>query len=138
MERAFRDAFALGHASAMALGSDIPGITPEILRQAAAGLTDHPCVIGPAHDGGYCLLGLRHDALLPDIFASIPWSTPEVLDRTIDILARRGVTPLLLPPGRDVDTAEDLRALMRQGRGTPFERTRTWRRGMEVLGEGEV
>ena len=39
-------------------GSDIPGITQDILYEALEKLEDNEMVLGPAADGGYYLVGM--------------------------------------------------------------------------------
>ena len=48
LERAFHEAFQSGANRVVIVGSDCPGLTPGILRQAFDGLADHDLVIGPA------------------------------------------------------------------------------------------
>lgn len=106
MEAAFRAAFDAGHRRVVIIGSDLPGLMPELLRQAFARLDSHPVVLGPARDGGYYLLGLR--GMVPEIFRDIPWSTGAVLGATVERLAALGITPARLPVLGDVDVAADL------------------------------
>lgn len=88
------------------VGMDTPQVTPELLDAAAAALTGHDAVLGPAEDGGWWVLGLRDPAaagVLPDV----PMSTSATGARTRAALvaagARVGTTTTL----RDVDTAAD-------------------------------
>jgi glycosyltransferase A (GT-A) superfamily protein (DUF2064 family) len=67
-------------------------------------------VLGPALDGGYYLIGLKH--MVPDLFVGIPWSTDRVLAMTQEKATMLGLKTALLPPWRDIDTIEDLRALI--------------------------
>lgn len=117
MRAAFEAAFAAGHRRVVIIGSDLPGLTAGILRDAFAGLHHHPAVLGPARDGGYYLLGLRQ--MVPSIFTQIPWSTGEVFAHTLARLGEAGITPALLPVLGDVDVAADLpagwRAWAREG-----------------------
>ena len=64
--------------------------------------------------GGYYLIAARADRLAPELFAGIPWSTGEVLARTLDRCASLGLAFRLLPAARDVDTPPDLAALSRR------------------------
>src|SRR5712692_713458 len=68
----------------------------------------HDLVLGPAHDGGYYLIGLR--APLRQLFRGIAWSTQAVLGQTVARARQLGLSTLLLPRLRDVDTASDARA----------------------------
>jgi uncharacterized protein len=106
MREAFRAAFAAGSEKVVIVGSDLPGLSAPLLRQAFDLLDRDPVVIGPAVDGGYYLLGLREPR--PDLFVDIPWSTERVLDCTLQRLRADGVDPALLEPLRDVDRAADL------------------------------
>jgi len=67
-------------------------------------------VLGPALDGGYYLIGLKQ--MVPDLFVGIPWSTDRVLKMTQEKATKFGLKTALLPPWRDVDTIDDLRALI--------------------------
>jgi uncharacterized protein len=106
MARAFADAFAGGAERVLIVGSDLPDLTPGLLRDAIAKLDAHPAVLGPARDGGYYLLGLRQP--MPSIFRNVPWSTDRVLEVTLERFAAAGIEPAMLPELADVDTADDL------------------------------
>src|SRR5262249_35390728 len=73
-----------------------------------AALDDYDVVLGPAHDGGYYLMGLNRHR--PALFEDIPWSTPSVLASTAERAGALGLSVHHLAPLRDVDTIEDLRA----------------------------
>ncbi|WP_236685577.1 glycosyltransferase family protein [Geobacter pickeringii] len=55
----------------------------------------------------------------PELFARIPWSTEEVLERSLVRAAEAGLATALLPPWYDVDTVADLR---RPGLAAPESR----------------
>ena len=76
------------------------------LEQLAAG-TD--VVLGPAHDGGYYLVGLSR--LYRELFAGIKWGTDQVLQDTRKRVAQLGLKLYELPVRRDLDRPEDLRYL---------------------------
>jgi len=117
MRAAFEAAFEAGHRRVLIIGSDLPGLTADLLRDAIHHLDHHVVVLGPARDGGYYLLGLRR--MVPALFAGIPWSTDRVLALTLERLAGLGIAPALLPELADVDVAADLpdgwRAWVREG-----------------------
>jgi uncharacterized protein len=116
-------AAALSAAAAVALvSSDIPGIPAGSLGRAFAALaggTD--VVLGPGLDGGYWLVALRAPHAAP--FEDVPWSTPAVLDATLERCAAGGLAVSLLDPWRDIDTADDLAALLPCLDGLPGTRT---------------
>jgi rSAM/selenodomain-associated transferase 1 len=108
MEAAFRAAFDDGADRVVIIGSDLPELSAALLRQAFDALESHPAVIGPARDGGYYLLGLR--TMIDGLFDNIPWSTDEVLARTLERLREAGIEPALLDTLTDVDEVDDLPA----------------------------
>lgn len=88
------------------VGSDIPGITRGHILQGFRALGHVPAVIGPARDGGFWLVGLRHPARSPRaLFRNVRWSHLNTLAETIPTLPQpvRTITRL-----SDVDDAEDL------------------------------
>ena len=90
------------------IGSDCPGVIPELFRAAAGALEERDVVIGPATDGGYYLIGMTRP--MPFLFEDMEWSTPRVFADTLGRLAQRGIAPAILPELSDVDTGEDLAA----------------------------
>lgn len=110
---AFRKTFRRA-SSALLIGTDCPSLTQGDLTKAAEFLVQGiDAVIGPAEDGGYFLLGLRHyDPLL---FTDISWGTESVLDQTRARLRRLGWRWHELPERWDVDRPEDMERLTLTG-----------------------
>jgi len=111
MRRAFEQSFAAGAEAAVLIGSDIPEITSDLLRQAFSMLSAGEVVIGPSRDGGYYLIGLVADQaerLLPLLFEEMPWSTPHLFMDTMNRLAAAGCQVATLPSLSDIDHPEDL------------------------------
>lgn len=92
------------------IGSDAPTLPRAHLHRALDALMGSDVVIGPSDDGGYYLIGAR--VAVPELFAGVRWSTPEVLAATLARLGAR--SHALLPPWHDVDSAEDLARLERE------------------------
>lgn len=92
------------------IGADIPGITRAHIARAFATLGNHDAVFGPADDGGYWLVGLKHPQRQPPGFmGDVRWSTEHALADTLATLPGYRVT--LTDRLRDVDTGADLLAL---------------------------
>ena len=127
MKNAFDACFAEGCDKAILIGSDCPDLPLEIIDEGFAALPSCDAVIGPSLDGGYYLIGFQSGTFLPELFRGIPWSTDGVLKSTLAIADRKGLCVSLLPPWRDIDTQEDLKALVERHRSTPFARSRTVR-----------
>lgn len=108
MADAFARAFARGAGRVAIVGSDVPGLTRETVVNAFSALDGRDVVLGPAHDGGYYLIALREAHA--GLFREVSWSTASVLAQTLDRAAHAGLSVATLPPLRDVDTLDDLRA----------------------------
>ncbi|MEZ5720735.1 MAG: glycosyltransferase [Paracoccaceae bacterium] len=90
------------------VGADIPGITQAHIAAGFAALGSHDAVLGPAPDGGYWAIGLRHTRPLPPrLFDGVRWSSPHALADTLATLDGRRAA--FLVPLLDVDTAADLK-----------------------------
>jgi rSAM/selenodomain-associated transferase 2/rSAM/selenodomain-associated transferase 1 len=111
MSRAFAESFQEGSRATIVIGSDCPGLRPQLLERAFAALSTNRVVIGPARDGGYCLIGLA--GAVPEIFSRVEWGSNTVLATTLSILARLGIEPVLLEALDDIDRKEDLHAWQR-------------------------
>lgn len=110
MSHTFEALFAQGYRHVLIVGTDVPSLPLNHYQQALALLESHDVVLGPALDGGYYLIGLNR--AVPDLFTGIPWSTDRVLALTEEKAAHLGLSTALLPVWRDVDTIDDLAALM--------------------------
>ena len=91
------------------IGSDTPTLPPELIAEADESLENSDCVLGPAVDGGYYLVGLRRSCA--DMFTDIVWDGPNVLEQTVSRVQSAGLSLHVLRPWYDVDTVDDLHAL---------------------------
>ena len=112
MAHACAGVLALGYRQVLVIGTDLPTLPGSAFGEAITLLATHDLVLGPAFDGGYYLIGLRKPA--PELFAGIPWSTDRVLALTQQKAAALGLRTALLPVRRDVDTIDDLVALIEE------------------------
>lgn len=94
---------------AVAIGADAPEVDAGTIRRAADALDARDVVLGPAADGGYYLIGLARPRRA--VFRGIPWGTGRVFEATRAACGAAGIEPAVLPTLRDVDTAEDARAM---------------------------
>jgi rSAM/selenodomain-associated transferase 1 len=99
---------ALSHFShAIIIGCDCPSLTHDDLEQALSLLTHgKQCVIAPAEDGGYVLIGL--DQPQSALFEAMPWGTDTVLGLTRAKLDSLNLDYCELKTQWDVDTVVDL------------------------------
>jgi rSAM/selenodomain-associated transferase 1 len=108
MAGAFETAFSRGARRAAVIGTDVPGVSREIVLEALAALDDHDVALGPTHDGGYYLLALKRPR--GELFEGIAWSTPGVLPATLNKAHSLNLSVYCLSRLTDIDTLEDVRA----------------------------
>jgi uncharacterized protein len=104
MKNAF-EKVSLTSKKAVIIGSDCAELTSEILQNAFDALEQNDFVIGPAHDGGYYLIGMN--SFEPSVFENMKWSTAEVLPQTLEKINLLGKKAFLLPSLSDTDNEED-------------------------------
>jgi rSAM/selenodomain-associated transferase 1 len=104
---AFR--FALGRSGArriVAIGTDSPLIDRGVVNAAFKALETKQCVLGPALDGGYYLIGLS--SIEREVFKGINWGTKNVFTQTLNKLKKAGISYSLIDSSFDVDTYDDI------------------------------
>lgn len=101
-----------GYKYIIIIGTDFPGIQPELIGQVRVALESVDVVVGPTVDGGYFLLALKTPH--PEIFAHKAWGTSLVLEDTLVTLKKNGVSYYLLEPGQDIDTFKDAQLCYQQ------------------------
>lgn len=111
MAAAFARRFAEGETRVVLVGSDCPALSAAHLRSAHAALDDVPVALGPAADGGYWLVAQRAPGVA-GMFEGVPWSSPGTLAATRRRLGELDVAWRELPELSDLDTAEDLEAVL--------------------------
>ena len=111
-----------GHDCVLLVNGDSPTLPPRLLAQAIEALRapGDRMVLGPASDGGYYLIGLKHP--YQQLFARIAWGTETVARATCERAAEIGLATTLLPEWYDVDDIEALRWLQDEldGHSTRF------------------
>ncbi len=99
-----------GEQKVLFVGTDCPAMEVDYLLQAAAGLSHHDVVLGPATDGGVVLMGARR--AWPAL-TDLPWSTHRLHGELVRCCARRGLTIANLEPRADIDSVAALLAARR-------------------------
>jgi len=106
MERAFSDGFKNGASRIVITGCDCPDNRAQNMLDAFRLLGESPCVIGPAVDGGYYMIGLVR--VQPHLFSNIEWGTNRVFRQTADKADSYKTLPVL----SDVDEPQDIPAMI--------------------------
>lgn len=99
------------------VGSDIPGLGRRHIARAFKALGGAAAVFGPAPDGGYWLVGLKHPSRAPyTLFRNVRWSTEYALNDSVATMGDIGIA--YVDRLRDVDTLDDLRMTTTGARAT--------------------
>jgi hypothetical protein len=109
LTKAFLHALTGGTERVVAIGTDVPSLSSEILDRAFDALDQHDVVLGPAADGGYYLIGMKR--LHPALFEQVSWGTEKVLAQTQHAMQHLGLRCSLLPVLPDVDRPVDVQPL---------------------------
>ena len=118
---AVADAFAQGYERVIAVGSDCPRLHEVDWDGVAGQLATETPVLGPTsdRDGAY-LIGLTRAQFDRDAFEALPWTTPALFSALARHLeATAGTAPALLAVRDDVNSPEDLLALVRGRSAVP-------------------
>lgn len=109
MQQAINKSFAAGIARVVIIGTDAPEISEDYISNAFTSLKKNDCVIGPAEDGGYVLIGFS--VAVDSVFNNIDWGTDQVLHQTINKLENHSFK--LLSTLWDVDRPDDVERLLK-------------------------
>jgi len=108
------------------IGGDCVSVNAEYLAQAFSTLDQQDCVVGPAEDGGFVLIGIKKPKNLQKrsrlydvmntkqqttIFSDILWGESNVLHMLLANLEKLQVTFNVLPVRWDIDEVQDLKKL---------------------------
>ncbi|MDH3526832.1 MAG: TIGR04282 family arsenosugar biosynthesis glycosyltransferase [Gammaproteobacteria bacterium] len=112
-------ASALEHTeAALLVGTDCPSLGAADIDEAFTRLQQGiDVVLGPAHDGGYYLVGMQQPA--PALFSGIPWGSSTVFAESVGRLEQLGLSHHCLAERMDVDTPDDYRRLDSREDGMP-------------------
>jgi len=114
LRHAFATTFEKRVSKAVVVGTDIPDLTAGLIDEALHLLNSYDVVIGPDHNGGYYLLGLK--ALHEELFHNVPWDTSRVYGHTLRTIKALDLSLAFLPVLIDVNTEDDLRRWMEADR----------------------
>lgn len=126
MEAAFRILFQRGYERIVLTGTDIPELSPGIVKEAFSALSDHQVVLNPTADGGYYLVGMQKPW---EIFSVKDYGTGSVFSDTCRNIEEKGLSLSVGETLMDLDTPEDLRAVRKRYReGCPcfWKHTAEW------------
>ena len=130
MKHIFRQLFAEGYERVVLTGTDIPELTPKLVREAFVALENYDSAISPTADGGYYLLGMRG---FQDIFSLKAYGTGSVYEETCRNIREKGLSLWKGPMLSDLDTPEDFKKIrqaykeaVQEGKQVFWQHTAAW------------
>ncbi len=93
------------HPQLVLIGSDCPYLKESHIQKAFDMLETADCVLGPAKDGGYYLIGLKQ--IIPELFEHKSWSQKSLLTETIETLLKQNKSIFLTELLSDIDEISD-------------------------------
>jgi rSAM/selenodomain-associated transferase 1 len=124
LSNALEEHFGLGYRRVVIMNSDGPTLPMACLEEAFSSLDRADVTLGPGHDGGYYLIGMKVHH--PELFRGIDWSTEQVIPQTLVACHEQGLSVHRLPQWYDVDVAADLERLRRDLAREPELAPCTW------------
>ena len=103
--------FEQGYRRVVIMNSDGPTLPLAHLEEAFSRLDTADVTLGPGHDGGYYLIGMKRLHLA--LFEGIAWSTEQVIPQTLDRCRQLELAVHQLPEWYDIDVVADLVQLRR-------------------------
>ena len=110
MLHAMTTVLELDYASCVLTGSDLPLLTAAHLDSAFSALEQAAVTLGPTSDGGYYLVGVKAES--PFLFENQTYGCGSVYENTLAAVHAAGKSFCPSLPCDDVDTPEDLQALV--------------------------
>lgn len=111
-------ALAAMPAPGLVIGCDCPLIDAALLKRCRAELATRDCVLLPAEDGGYALIGARYAERR--LFSDIAWGTSRVMTQTLERLNELGWRHACPERVWDVDRPADIDRLMQLPNATQW------------------
>ena len=109
MKNAIGIALRAGYEKVVLIGTDIPQIHPETLRNAFDNLSEKDIVIHPTFDGGYYLIGMKKE--YDSIWKIERYGTNTVIYDTLQHMKNERLSTAVGQMYYDVDDKEDLKRL---------------------------
>jgi len=105
MAHAIDSAIREGASVVVLIGSDCPALSVADLNAAICEADTHDLVLAPAEDGGYALIACARPRL--PVFEGVAWGTDCVLEQSLSLARRAGLSVSMLRIVWDVATEAD-------------------------------
>lgn len=107
--------FSKGYERVITIGTDCPGLNPQILLDAAQQLAQDKIVSGADHQGGIYFLGLSRSHFHPGLLSELPWQTGQDFNEIRRYAQKQGVELIAGSVLYDVDSDLDLKLALQNG-----------------------
>jgi len=105
--------FDLGFENVIIIGNDTPQLKKHHLQKSVKHLQKGKMVLGPSRDGGFYLMGLCKLQFNPNAFLKLPWQSRRLIKSVTDYTKDTNINIERLPILYDIDTLEDLKAIIK-------------------------
>ena len=112
MGGAVQQVLSQGYSQVLLVGTDLADLEASDFTDAFEAVAKGYAALGPTADGGFYLIGLNRPC--PSAFEPAMWGTPDIFNRTQELLTSSGFRVQRLAERMDVDRLEDLAGLQRQ------------------------
>jgi len=109
MFNAMQKIFQQNYKKVVLVAGDLPTLDSTTIVRAFSALNDYDVVLGPAHDGGYYLIGSTKPSR--ELFQNIAWETPLVFQQTIRNAQNADLNIVQLEIKSNATTYEDVMRL---------------------------
>lgn len=109
---AIQQVFDQGFERVITIGNDSPGLTSEMILQAANRLDQNELVVGPARDGGTYLIGLHKNAFDRESWSNMDWSGAHSFEDLIAFAQRHELHLHIGKELSDIDSRHELNLLL--------------------------
>ena len=116
LSNAVQALFSAGSGPVLLAGSDSPDLPTARIAEVLVQLQKNDVVTVPCRDGGFAVVGVRQPTT--EVFAGIPWSTPQVLPATRERCRQLGLSYHETAGWEDLDELADLQRLVERSPGS--------------------
>ena len=110
MNNALNTVLAMDYNAVVLTGADLPAMTASHIKSGFHSLLHADVTLGPTSDGGYYLVGVKAES--PFLFENQTYGCGSVYENTLAAVRAAGKSFCPSLPCDDVDTPEDLQALV--------------------------
>lgn len=109
---AIQSIYDKGYDTVISIGNDTPHLKSSQILLAFQQLATHDIVLGPSHDGGFYLMGLKKSHFSAETFLKLPWQTSRLSQSIYRLINSNKTNLYTLEVLSDIDTIADIRSVL--------------------------